>query len=81
MNQPTKARMNAIIGEQLNQAAEDAREAAMHAAHAAGYDARYSGASSRSNPHEDGSDDRRAWEAGWLQAGSVIREIRESDGR
>lgn len=38
------------------------------AANTNGYEAFFDGAMQNDNPHTEGSDEYRAWDAGWLQA-------------
>lgn len=58
-------------------AEELALESNMEGWHAEGYDAGMGRFSSRTNPYDPFSAAGRAWEAGFMQAVSVQREMRE----
>lgn len=46
----------------------EAENVRLHEIHDAGYEANYDGELLSDNPHDDGTDEYRAWEAGHLQA-------------
>lgn len=54
-------------------------EQLMQAAHEAGYEANYEGTLLSGNPHAEGSDEYRAWEAGHLQAADTRREWEDAN--